>query len=131
MTVYELMRELDSMPRDAEVRLAFQPNYPLQYHVGEVVEYDPGEGYEIEFGTNEDPEATGWFVFNEKWLDDGGDGPAGPFATEQDAEKFIAKEIASDGDSNDGESIVYIGEAGQVYATPYLGSGACRAMGWR
>lgn len=33
MTVAELMGELEGLPEDAEVRLAFQPNWPLQHTI--------------------------------------------------------------------------------------------------
>ena len=38
MTVEELKRELDSMPQDAEVRLAMQPSWPFEYTISSVIE---------------------------------------------------------------------------------------------
>jgi hypothetical protein len=40
MIVSELIRTLRDMDPEAEVRLAFQPNFPLSYDIGDVVEHD-------------------------------------------------------------------------------------------
>lgn len=40
MTVADLIAALESMPEDAEVRLAFQPSYPLEYGVANVGLYE-------------------------------------------------------------------------------------------
>ena len=42
MKVSELLELLEDVDGDAEVRLAFQPSWPLQYRIGEVVEVDLG-----------------------------------------------------------------------------------------
>ena len=40
MTVQELIKELEYMNLEAEVRLATQPSYPLEYTLANVVEVD-------------------------------------------------------------------------------------------
>jgi hypothetical protein len=37
MTVQELIEMLEDMPAEAEVRLAVQPSWPLEYSIGRVV----------------------------------------------------------------------------------------------
>lgn len=57
-TVRELIDELENFPDDAEVRLAFQPNHPLQYQIGgikslnELKEDDENEAAESVNGQN-------------------------------------------------------------------------------
>lgn len=65
MTVEELIRELEGMDLEAEVRLAMQPNYPFEHTIDRVEEvgliedwceddytvdggWDPEEGYPVD-----------------------------------------------------------------------------------
>lgn len=109
MNVSELIDLLGDFDPDAEVRLAFQPSWPLQYRIGDVVAdsdhvHDPAEPID---GT--------WYC-----ADDDCD-------TEWDHEPRDF-ELGSD---DDGTGIVYIGESGQVYDAPYLPGSAASALGWR
>ena len=49
MLVEELLEKLEGMDKDAEVRLAMQPNYPLEYTIDAAVWVvtDPDEGTTI------------------------------------------------------------------------------------
>lgn len=88
MTVAEMIEILSEFDPEAEVRLAHQPEYPFQYHVGEIVEVETG-------GVDEDGDE----------VDLGGKVESG--------------------------SVVYIGEAGQVYDRPYLPGVVSYELGWR
>lgn len=48
MTVQELIERLEECDEDCEVRLAFQPSWPLQFTIAGVAEYDPDEDDEDE-----------------------------------------------------------------------------------
>lgn len=43
MLVEELLEQLEGMDKDAEVRFAAQPNYPMEYAIGEVVQVDTSQ----------------------------------------------------------------------------------------
>ncbi len=49
MLVADLIRTLEDMDPEAEVRLAVQPSYPMTYSIGDVVEYE-GSVYLAEGG---------------------------------------------------------------------------------
>lgn len=74
MTVAELIDLLDGYEPDTEVRLAFQPKWPFEYTIGEVVsmyhiseDWIPatqvvyiGEGEQIDYLSGEVANALGW-----------------------------------------------------------------------
>ena len=43
MTVSEMIEMLEQMDGNAEVRLAFQPQWPFEHEVGEIVEVEYGD----------------------------------------------------------------------------------------
>jgi len=102
MTVGELIELLQGFNEDAEVRLAFQPRYPLQFRVGEVAA-----------ATLPEDEAS-----DTECRECGGDG----------CEECGGTGI----DLPDGETheIVYIGEGSDIREAPYLPGAAARALGW-
>jgi hypothetical protein len=116
MTVEQLIEQLQYMDQGAEVRLAFQPEWPFEYGVGDVVSVNDAES-ELEL-----VECDGeWYV------EAGEEGTVeGPFPTEEAAERALIrleeKEEAEIG------NVVWIGEAGQI---GYLPGIASRALGWR
>lgn len=112
MKVLELIQLLEDMPEEAEVRLAFQPNYPLQYNVGDVA-IDEGHVHSVEFVV--DPDA--WYC-----ADDDCD-------AEWDHEP-LDHELGLKRSPDEVPGIVYIGEAGQIYDEPYLPGSAAQALGW-
>lgn len=68
MKVVELLEALEGMPQDAEVRLAHQPNYPLEYRIndvadatvdGETIVYI-AEGGQVGYLPTEAVEALAW-----------------------------------------------------------------------
>lgn len=112
MNVQDLINRLEDMDPDAEVYVAYQPNYPLQGEVRDdaVVEVDvTEEGFECEAcgGTGEAPN------------------PVGPGTV--DCEKCDG---AGERDRANGETRVYIG-VDQCYDEPYAPGYATRALGWR
>ena len=55
-TVKELIRELEGMDQDAEVRIAHQPRWPLEYSIGQTVEVtNPDEDDEEEAEVKDKP----------------------------------------------------------------------------
>lgn len=108
MNVRELMDELDGLPEDAEVRLAFQPEWPLQYHVDQVIEFRD----EHDVDENGLCETCG-----------------SDFSGEDDPTIAIEKHL-EETDGTD-SSTVYLAEGGQVYDAPYLPGAAVRELGWR
>jgi len=64
MTVFELIRTLQDMDPEAEVRIAIQPSYPMTYAIGDVVELE---------GVGEDSVPCPGTVY----LAEGGDGQYG------------------------------------------------------
>ncbi len=122
MTVEQLIRELEGCDPSTEVRLAHQPSWPFEYSVDSIGETDPDRGYENVRGDYDGP---GWYVIKDAWLEEDGDGPAGPFETSAEAEAFAAQEKEADGQGN--EPVVYIGEGTQL---GYLRGSARKALGW-
>jgi len=102
MTVGELIGLLEDFDEDAEVRLAFQPRYPMQYTVGAVEAAKLGED---ESQDTECPECEG----------EGCEACGGSGTTEPDGETH---------------TVVYIGEGNDVHEAPYLPGAAARALGW-
>lgn len=69
MTVEELIIELESLPEDAEIRLAMQPSWPFEYGIGcvtEAVSFPEGdvaylaEGPQLGYLPGAAREAIGW-----------------------------------------------------------------------
>jgi hypothetical protein len=88
MTVAELIRELEDMPEDAEVRLAFQPSWPFEHSIDRIVSTDDDESeekYEIVEALDDER----WRAFYIETEDDGT--VAGPFATEESAEREVIR----------------------------------------
>lgn len=123
MTVEQLIRELQDMPEDAEVRLAQQPAWPFEYSLDTVAATEPGEGYEVVFD-NLDDDGDAWWVLDPEGNDRGGDPCDGPFKTSAEAEAALNERLARDGET---EPVVYIGEGTQLR---YLPQSARRALGW-
>ena len=64
-TVEMLIEELEHMDPEAEVRLAFQRNYPLEYTFGDIVSARDGkvyigEGSQVGYLNDEGTEALEW-----------------------------------------------------------------------
>ncbi|MFF2571057.1 hypothetical protein [Streptomyces sp. NPDC058084] len=65
MTVAELIKQLEQVDPEAQVRLATQPNYPFEYTLGEVVEVEDGicyigQGEQRGYLGGDAREALGW-----------------------------------------------------------------------
>jgi len=101
MNVSELIEMLEDMDQDAEVRLAFQPNWPFEHEIGEVLDMSQAESYCEECGIL-------WDAHNEN-------------------ENACEEERPKD-EGDDNANIVYIAEAGQI---GYLPGNASNALGWR
>jgi hypothetical protein len=122
MTVGELIRELEGFDQDKEVRLAQQPQWPFEYEIGEVGEWDPEDEYEIfpefsEPGVLERVTQVGYEVCDQDRE------IVFSAETREECERWVRERIE---DEKDG-ACVYIGEAAQL---GYLPSGARRALGW-
>jgi hypothetical protein len=113
MKVQELVQELEQFDPDAEVRLAFQPSWPLQYHVGGVAE-DGGHVHTVDI--HEDEDGREYFCTDE-------DCPTGETWDEEPRDWQLGRA--------DGPKVVYVAEAGQVSDAPYLPGSASTALGWR
>lgn len=59
MTVEELIEILEDLEPTAEVRIAHQPEWPMEYTVGEVVECGPNDGEEDDDADVEDDDREG------------------------------------------------------------------------
>jgi DnaJ-class molecular chaperone len=109
-TVSELMSILEDMPPDAVVRLAFQPSWPLQHTVGDVVE--------VEIPNENCTECDGEGVVDDE------DDPTG--------RKRVPCKAC---DSAEKTTVVYIGEGSQCNGNgndgPYLPGAASAELGWR
>jgi PAS domain-containing protein len=119
MIVNELLAELEHLDGEAEVRLAFQPEWPLEYNAGIVIEVGPGAEFEGVYPVKDD---DGWYLSA-----DGGESylEMGPYPTSEEA--AAALQMRSDLAEGAGENVVYIGEAGQI---GYLDPAARRLLGW-
>jgi len=64
MTVSELIQELEYLPQDAEVTLAMQPSWPMEYSIGGAIEIDGNvflsESSQIGYLSGEATEELGW-----------------------------------------------------------------------
>jgi hypothetical protein len=108
MTVGELIEILEDFDENAEVRLAFQPSWPLQYDVGDVQEV------ELSASGRECSRCEG-----EGEVDDEDD-PTGE-----------GRVPCPKCDEQETVPVVFIGEGGQVREAPYLPGAASIALGWR
>lgn len=112
MTVSELIQALEDLDApDAEIRLAFQPSWPLQYGIGDVV-LDGGHVHDVD--SDIDGGNSIWYC---------SDPDCG---VEWDHEPLDHERGSDDA----GTGIAYIGEAGQIYDAPYLPGSAANALGW-
>jgi hypothetical protein len=109
MKVYELITELEQYDENAEVRLAFQPEWPFEHSIDSVVLADPRAAYEVV--RDED----GWYVVEVNT----GEQVSG-HGTENDARRAL--------DLMGVEPVVYIGEGRQL---GYLPSAARAELCWR
>jgi len=118
VNVRELIEALEDLDApDSEVRLAFQPNWPLQYGIGDVV-VDDGHEHVLDGPYPDDDRRMLW-VCEDDDCDIELEGPAdGTPPTDVPAPTV-------------GSGTVYIGEAGQIYDAPYLPGSAAAALGWR
>lgn len=117
MKVAEMIQQLESMDADAEVRLAFQPNWPMQYRLDAIVEVD----LTIEA---ECPICDGIGEIEEVVVKLDGD---------EVGEMRACVRCDGSGEIEDetGERIVFIGEGGQFSDEPYLPGAAARELGWK
>ncbi len=109
MNVRELIEELEGFDEDTEVRLAFQPSWPLQYHVADVIEVAADEHDVHESGV----------------CDTCGE----DFSGLDDPTIAIEQHLSDTAGS--GKTIVYIAEGGQLYDEPYLPGHVARELGWK
>ncbi len=110
MTVEELRDELSCLPGDAEVRLAMQPNYPMEYTIEAVIEVRTGSG-EVR-----DAEDTLWDLRHEEGADP---------QEIADAQDEVARlETIRDNTP----AAVWIAEGSQ---TGYLSGDVSQELGWR
>jgi hypothetical protein len=123
MTVAQLISELEEYNPDAEVRLAFQPSWPFEYGIGDVVGFDPTEMYRVIHGDFETEGKFEWFVTTDE--DEDVVPTDGPFETEDEAHEARVDRLNRDGQL---EPVVYIGESTQL---GYLPGGASKALSWR
>jgi hypothetical protein len=111
MTLAQLIDQLQRIADendadDIEVRLAFQPNWPLQFHVGsvEIVDTAAPDEDEEEYLNSED------------------------FDTPE--EYYAAVNALPVPEPTEEELVVYIAEGGSCYDNPYLPGAAKSALGW-
>jgi len=107
MNVGELKMLLEDMDDDMEVRLAMQPNYPMEYTIGDVVEVNLNDKTTEIQELREELENT------------------------EDAEEKSQLEsdiMDLEQDQDDKEYIVYLSESSQ---TGYLPGIVSRELGWR
>ncbi len=109
MNVGEMIAELEGLDEDTEVRLAFQPSWPLQYHVADVLEVAADEHDVGEYGVCDTCGAD----FSD--LDD-------PTAA---VEQHLSDTAGT------GKKVVYVSEGGQLYDEPYLPGHVARELGWK
>jgi hypothetical protein len=121
MTAAELIERLEDMNPDAEVRLAFQPSYPLAFNTADVVA-----------GAGECPDCDGE-----------GEVPCPDCERVTDPahnckrcgdDEMIECERCTDirnGDDDAAAGIVYIAAGNHPDDSPYLPGDAARALGWR
>lgn len=115
MNVHELIAALEDMPEDAEVRLAIQPQWAMQHHIGNVI-LDNGHQHEWNYERIED---TALWLCTDPDCDAESDTDERPPAND------------ATGDDTEDVGVVYIGEAGQLYDHPYLPGSAAAELGWR
>lgn len=101
MNVSELIEILEDMDQDAEVRLAFQPNWPFEHSIGQVADMSQAESY------CEECEIL-WDAHSEN--------------------KNPCDEERPNGEDENQENVVYIAEGGQM---GYLPGNASESLGWR
>lgn len=114
MTAGELIHALSQVDHTAEVRLAFQPDWPLEYNVGQVAT-GGSELADTEVLRDDD----GWCL--ERY----GEQFEGPFETAELAQAKLDELLAK---AQEGNPTVYIGEGGQL---GYLPTDAAKALGWK
>lgn len=117
MNAYELRRALSDVPDDAEVFMAHQPAYPLQYDVGNVVVTTPGE---LEVMYND--ELREWQVINADC-----DPQDDEFYVATDFGSYEAAEAKLNEIKQEFVPKVFIVEGNDQN---YLRGDDCRAVGW-
>jgi hypothetical protein len=113
MKVGTLIEMLEGVDEDAEVRLAHQPSWPLQFHVGDVYEHIPDDAAE--------------------------DGPCDPCKWDEETGECSVcgmdhgewEDIKADTRRAGNEAVVWISEGGQVAQSPYLPQFAAQGFGWK
>jgi len=136
--VQELIDRLQEFPPGAAVLLAFQPHWPLQYHIGDLCSIFPnatewGVRNEYDDGDEEIEEALDrlsavHLAAKNVGLKVGGKAIVVSTVVAKIDGEWLDGETADDLD--DGEEVVYIGEGGQVAAAPYLPAAAATELGW-
>jgi hypothetical protein len=118
MTVADLLERLEDLPEDAEVRLTFQPSWPLVFHLGDVAEGA---------GECEDCEGEGRI----ECPDCGGDtNPDAPPCDTCNDNSMVECRCADT--RNDAEpEVIYLAAGNHPDDSPYLPGDASRALGWR
>lgn len=114
MNAYEIKRALADVPDDAEVFLATQPAYPMQYNVGQVVVTSPGDLELIR-------EEGLWSIVNnhcdpqddEYWVDTDLSLEAAEKRLQEIKDEHVPKVFIVEGDTQN-----------------YLRGDDCRAVGW-
>jgi hypothetical protein len=125
MQVWELLEVLNNVDDQAEVRLAFQPQWAFEYSLETAAATDRSENLEITMVPEPDEfidADPGWHVVDvsedpqdeEYWVD-------GPFNTAEEATTRMQKII------DEQEVIVYLAEGHQI---GYLPGEARKAVGW-
>jgi hypothetical protein len=120
MNVYELRRALENVPDDAEVKMAHQPAYPLEYDVGNVVV--TGKDLELVYESGESISEPGWYIVNHN--EDPQDEEFWVFGPTMDIHEANKKLTELEGDF---EPVVYIVEGNDQ---GYLSDDAVKAVGW-
>lgn len=111
MTVRELKERLEEVEDDVEVRLAFQPAWPFEHSISEVVEVTPGS--ELYGVVTEDGAVA---------MRDGREEP-------EEVEGFDSIDEATAWiEDQKGEPVLYLAEGPQI---GYLPGAASAALGWR
>lgn len=129
MNVAQFLEQLEGLDPDLEVRIAHQPSWPLQYHVGSVDQYTvyPDGGPSEEDYEYEPLLATAW----REGAADTEFRSEPRMRTSRDTDESYEAYLAGFEAGQGAERYVYIAEGGQVYDAPYLPGEVSAELGWR